>query len=248
MASKSHDALFSSKASVDLASPRQSADRYLCFCSPLPAWSSRLPARSTVLVNGPGTTARPISSNTAHISTMPRPAPSYFSGKMMPVQPWAANLDHSAWSKAVSVSINRRTSGMGHSAARNCRAEFLTACCVSVSPKCMRSSFAEHSLITLWQPEYVLPDDIPLNLRCSCFNGVAARPQVRIRPRAVIDGQIAAAGELRVWPQNLLRRGLKALVRLAPTDLQDGPFGTGCPGLHDFAHGSHLVQPQNLVF
>ncbi len=141
-ASGSQDALDSSIASVAVASPLAIAER--CFVAP--AAFRAAPARS-VEMYGPGTSARPISSVSAASSTSPSPMPPASSGNTTPRNPCSAILRHSLGSCAVSVSMMRRTSDIGHSAAKNLRALFLRICWDSLSPNCI----TPHGPTLLWR-------------------------------------------------------------------------------------------------
>src|SRR5450755_733903 len=101
---------------------------------------------------------------------------------MMPVQPWCAIFCHMGGSYAASVSMSRRTSAMGHSAEKNSRAEFFKTCWVSVNPNCMALS-----LIALGQTQDKVSDDVALDLGRAGLDGIAARPQVGVRPLTFVE-------------------------------------------------------------
>ena len=76
----SQRALSSRRASVARASPAAIRGSHACLLGVEPAWRTASPPRSTVEKNGPGMTARPISSSTTVRSTRPRPTPPCASG------------------------------------------------------------------------------------------------------------------------------------------------------------------------
>src|ERR1700691_4335649 len=232
-----------SKASVACASPVAMRERYLRFCARLPAAAIAPPASSTVERYGPGSSARPISSSATAISTKPKPGPPYSSSNIMPVQPWSAIFCHKAASYAVSVSIRRRTSAMGHSAEKNFRAEFFNTCCVSVNPNCMAVSS-----VALGQSQHEMAHDVALDLRRARFDGVAPRTQPIIGPLSVVESEFGAACQLAVWSEQFHGDLLEALIQLAPENLLDGAFRAGLAGFHHAADGAHLVQAHDFDF
>ena len=76
----SQRALSSRSASVARALPEAMRGSQAFFWASEPAWRTASPPRSTVEKNGPGMTARPISSRTTVRSTSPSPTPPWVSG------------------------------------------------------------------------------------------------------------------------------------------------------------------------
>src|SRR5262245_14310649 len=93
-----------------------------------------------------------------------------------------------------------------------------------------------------------MADDVALDFRRARFNRIAARAQVAVRPRAVIDGVPIRGFELPVRTQEFLRDLLQALVQLAPEDLLNRSFGPRHTGVADAAERAHLVGAHDLYF
>src|SRR4029077_17845474 len=93
--------------------------------------------------------------------------------------------------------------------------------------------------VTSGQSEHEVPDDVALNLRCACLDGVAARAQIAVRPDAFVDGVAVRGFELSVGTEQFLRDLLEPLVQLAPEDLLNRAFGPRDSGGADAAEGAH---------
>src|SRR5215472_3217177 len=91
-----------------------------------------------------------------------------------------------------------------------------------------------------------MSDDVALNFRRACFNGVAARAQVTVSPHAVVDCVVVPGLELSVGSQQFLGDLLEALVQLAPEDFLDRAFRSGHAGGADTAESAHLVAAHDL--
>src|SRR5581483_2255219 len=144
------------------------------------------------------------------------------SSKIKPVHPCSARWPPSLSEYGSPFSIIARTASGGHSCANNSRADDLNSFCVSFRSKSMSSPS-----ITLRQAEHEVADDVALNLAGAGFDGIAARPQVAVRPFAVIDGRVAGGGQLAVGAEHLHRHLLQALIHLAPEDFLNRAFGAG---------------------
>src|SRR6266852_962389 len=231
----------STRATVARTSPRQMGARYLFWWAGEPTASNTEPARTTVEKNGPGNRARPASSIKSMSSSLPRPTPPYPSGKMMPVYPCSVIFDQSAASYAVSVSISRRISALGHSPAKNLRALSLRNSWLSLSPNSIG-----HRLVALGQAQHKMSDDTALHFRCACFDGVPARPKIAVRPDALIDRTTVPAEQLAVRTKHFLRDLLESLVQLAPEDFLNGPFRPRGARSGDPAESAQLVQAHDF--
>ena len=72
-----------------------------------------------------------------------------------------------------------------------------------------------------------MADDVALHFRSARLDGVAARAQVAVRPRAVVDGlRIRRRRSWPYGPEQLLGDLLQALVQFAPEDLLNRSFRT----------------------
>src|SRR5205085_1256821 len=152
-------------------------------------------------------------------------------------------LLHKSASNAVSVSIKRRTSAMGHSAAKNLRALSRRNSWLSFSPNCMT-----WSLVASGEPENKMSNDVALNFRGARFDGVAARTEVTVGPEALVNGARVTREKLTIRAKHFLRELLQALIEFAPKEFLNGTFRTGSAGGRDSAERTQLVQAHDLHF
>src|SRR5437660_8417789 len=109
-------------------------------------------------------------------------------------------------------------------------------------------AFPSSSSVALRQPQHKMPNDVALDFRRACFDGVAAGTQIAVGPHAAIDRVRAVAFELSVGAEQLLRDLLEALVELAPEYFLDGAFRPRNTRRADAAEGAHLVHAHDLDF
>src|SRR5437764_13491120 len=91
-----------------------------------------------------------------------------------------------------------------------------------------------------------MPNNAALYLRGACLNGVAARTQISVGPRAFINCMAVRAFQLSVGAKQFLGDLLEALVQFAPKDFLDRPFRARYTGRADAAESAHLVQAHDL--
>src|ERR1700675_1475428 len=101
---------------------------------------------------------------------------------MMPGYPWSVSFDQSVASYAVSVSVRRRISALGHSPAKNSRALFFRNSWLSVKPNCIA-----YPLVASGQAQNEMSNDVSLHFGSAGFDGISAGSQVRIRPNPAVD-------------------------------------------------------------
>src|SRR6266480_1223829 len=221
----------SRKAIVARASPVATAGSQRFFCASAPASSIAVAAR-TVGQYGPGYAARPISSRSRAVSTMPRPLPPCASGSERPSQPSCAISFHSVSLSPRGSSHKRRTVAGFTCSSRNPRAEFFRSCWSELNEKSMASGLQAVRAHFLGQAEHALTDDVLLDLRGARVDRAGARPEERGRPRAGLAGGsvdvlelLARGDELAVRPEDLERELEVAFLELRVGELGDGRRG-----------------------
>src|ERR1039457_4021621 len=108
--------------------------------------------------------------------------------------------------------------------------------------------YSSWASVALGQSQDEVADDVALDLGRAGFDGVAARAQIGVGPLAAVEGEVGAARQLAVWPEQLHGHLLEALIQLAPEDLLNRPFRTGLAGFHHAADGAHLVEAHDFDF
>src|ERR1700678_999480 len=93
-----------------------------------------------------------------------------------------------------------------------------------------------------------MPDDVALHLRGTGFDRVAARPEVAVGPRTVIDSVRIIAEKLAVRAQDFLGDLLQPLVQFTPKKFLDRAFGAGDAGSRHAAERAHLVEAHDFDF
>src|SRR5262245_51623770 len=111
--------------------------------------------------------------------------------------------------------MKRRTVAGAHSPAKNSRAESRRLVWSSFSPNCIFVPSLCASSIASRQAQHEVSDDVPLHLGGPRLDRVAARAEVAVRPRSVVDRSRIEAFELTVRTEQLLRDLLEPLVQLA---------------------------------
>src|SRR5437762_11891894 len=91
-----------------------------------------------------------------------------------------------------------------------------------------------------------MPNNAALYLRGACLNGVAARTQISVGPRAFINCMAVRAFQLSIGAKQFLGYLLEALVQFAPKDFLYRPFWAWNSGCADAAEGAHLVESHDL--
>ena len=130
----------------------------------------------------------------------------------------------------------RRTSDIGHSAAKNFRA------LISESAGIHSVRIALVILIALRQPEHEVPDDIPLNFRRSRFDRVAALNANIRTPTGLRRTHRATRARVVRMDPDLHRHLLEALIQLAPEDFLDRSFRPRHAGFIDARERSQLIE------
>src|ERR1700754_3519484 len=80
---------------------------------------------------------------------------------------------------------------------------------------CHASCYLSRS-IAFRQAQHKVADDVALDFAGACFDGVAARPQIAVRPFAVINRLVACAAELPIRTEHFHCDLLHSLIHLAP--------------------------------
>src|SRR5260221_2863966 len=103
-------------------------------------------------------------------------------------------------------------------------------------------------LITSGQPQNEMANNVPLYFGSASFDGISARPQIRVRPDPFVDCTRIAREQLAVRPENFLRYLLQTLVELAPKYLLDGALGPGNARGGNAAESAHLIEAHDFNF
>src|SRR5205807_2909577 len=195
-------------------------------------WEAMALATSMVGQSGPGYAARPSSSSSSAVSTMPSPLPPWASGRDRPSQPsWAISF-HSAGLSPRGSSQSRRTVAGLQCSSRNERAEFLSSVWSGVKEKSMASSLQAIGADFLGQPEYALADDVLLDLGRAGVDRARPRPQERGGPGAGLARRgvdllelLAGGHHLAPGAEDLQRGLVVALLELRVGELRDRRLG-----------------------
>src|SRR5438552_4102415 len=132
----------STSAAVSTVSPATTPGRYCCFWASVPNCAIGSAPSTTVGSTGTGATVRPISSNSRHRATKPRPLPPASSGNAIPSRPALASSAHVSRSNpSPPASISLRCSWVSRSV-RIWWARSRVASCSSVSAKSICSPLA----------------------------------------------------------------------------------------------------------
>src|SRR5215472_5882341 len=231
--------LVSAIAIVPIVLPSASAPSHFAFISSEPPRTTASVASAAENRNGPGMAAKPCSSSSTAMSSMPNPAPPNFSGTIRPVHPSFAISRHSSGKVPSSLAIARRTAGVGHSAASSSRALVFSCCCSSLSPKSIL-------LPRLGHLEAALGDDVLLNVRGPTADHETQRKHPLIGPVPFVEHALLVSSEHRIVAHRFHGCGRQIVVQFGADQLVDHGFDSRLATTNLVGELTHRVQAHRL--